>query len=75
MNEMILAARAKAGLKQWQVAELAGYREDKFCRMLRHELPKEEQERIVKLIEDYKKEKIVKLINDYKKEEGEENNG
>ena len=53
MNDMILVAREKAGLKQWQVAELAGYREDKFSRMLRHELPKEEQKRIVQLIIDH----------------------
>lgn len=57
MNEMILIARARAGLKQWQVAELAGYREDKFSRMLRHELPAEEQKRIVQLINDHMKQK------------------
>ena len=54
MNEMITKAREKAGLKQWQVAELAGYREDKFSRMLRHELPLDEQIRITKLIENRK---------------------
>ena len=54
MNEKIKKAREKAGLKQWQVAELAGYREDKFSRMLRHELPEEEQIRIIKLIENWK---------------------
>ena len=52
MNEKITDARKKAGLRQWQVADLLGVREDKFCRMLRYELPKEEQERIVKLIRE-----------------------
>lgn len=60
MNEMITKAREKAGLKQWQVAEILGYREDKFSRMLRHELPEEEQIRIVKLIENQKESNEVK---------------
>ena len=60
MNEMITKAREKAGLKQWQVAEILGYREDKFSRMLRHELPEAEQIRIVKLIENQKESNEVK---------------
>lgn len=51
-NVLIHDARKKAGLTQWEVAELAGYREDSFSRKMRHELPEDEQKRIVKLIEN-----------------------
>lgn len=53
VNDLIYKAKEKAGLKQWQVAELAGYREEQFSRLLRHELPEEEQKRIVQLIETH----------------------
>ena len=41
---------AKAGLKQWQVADLIGITEQAFSKKLRRELPQAEQEQIIKLI-------------------------
>lgn len=45
----------EAGLKQWQVADLLGIREETLSRNLRHELPIAEQEQIIALIDKYMK--------------------
>ena len=45
------------GLKYYQLDSILGISEPTRCRMLRNELPKEEQERICKLIDDYAKGK------------------
>lgn len=42
-------------VKQWEVAELLKVSEPSLSRMLRHELPEEEQDRIINLIEESKK--------------------
>ncbi|MBR3244189.1 MAG: hypothetical protein IKF90_16085 [Parasporobacterium sp.] len=54
-NMKIKVEIMKSGLKQWQVADLVGIRDDAFSRKLRHELPREEQDRIVELIRNYMK--------------------
>lgn len=46
----------KAGLFQWQVAEKYGVSESQFSRMLRHDLPSEEQEQILAIIQKLKEE-------------------
>ena len=56
MNEMIHKARTKAGLRQWQVAEIIGMREDAFSKKLRHELSEDEQRRIVAAIHQHEQE-------------------
>ena len=45
----------EAGLKQWQLAQILGIDESVLSRKLRYELPEEEQDRIVALIEETKK--------------------
>ena len=47
---MIRLALKENGMKQWQLADLMGIREETLCRMLRHELSEAEQIEIVKLI-------------------------
>lgn len=42
-----------AGMKHWQLADLLEISEQTMCRKLRHELPKEEQERIISLIREW----------------------
>ena len=41
-----------AGIRQWQVAERIGIREDKLSRMLRHELSPEDEANIRKAVSD-----------------------
>lgn len=53
-NERIKEAMKRQGLKQWEVAELIGISEFTMCRKMRHELPAEEQDQIVRLIEERK---------------------
>ena len=49
-NETIKETLNKYGLKQWQLADLMGIREEVLSRKMRYELPKEEQKRIIELI-------------------------
>lgn len=46
-NQMIRDFAKERGLKLWQVADACGIADSTFCRQLRHELPKDEQERII----------------------------
>lgn len=55
INERIKEAMESQGLKQWEVAELIGISEFTLSRKMRHELPAEEQDRIVSLIEGREK--------------------
>ncbi len=57
-NKRIKDALYKHSLKQWELAELMGINEFSLSRKLRHELPKEEQERIISLIKRNAKNKI-----------------
>lgn len=46
-----------SGLTQYEVAEALGWPETSFCRRLRKELPQEEKETILKVIDALKSEK------------------
>ena len=50
-NKRIRIAMINNDLKQYQLAQLMGTHEGSVSRMLKHELPDDEQERIVRLIE------------------------
>ena len=50
-NVKIRLKMFEAGMKQWHVARLLGMSESTFSRKLRDELPEEEQDRIIALIE------------------------
>lgn len=50
-NIRIRVAMIQHNLKQWELAEKMGTSEASLSRMLRHELPEDEQSRIIKLIE------------------------
>lgn len=39
-----------SGMRQWMLADALGISEYTLCKRLRHELPKEEQERIINII-------------------------
>ena len=49
-NQLIRAALAETGLKQWQLADILQMREDVLSRQLRYELPLERQKEIVAVI-------------------------
>ncbi len=51
-NEKIKIALMKSGLRQYELACIMGISETTLGRRLREELPEEEQDRIVKLIEE-----------------------
>lgn len=50
-NFEIRDAAQKAGVRLWQVAEEYGVNDGNFSRKLRKELPKEEKEKIMSIIE------------------------
>ncbi len=50
-NEEIRRFMGAKGLKQWQVAEAMGMRDENFSRKLRKELPEEEKAKIMQIIE------------------------
>lgn len=49
-NKLIREAIKASGLKQYGVAEKLGYQESKFSKLLRNELPIQEQKDMVRLI-------------------------
>lgn len=51
-NLEIRAAMKAHGVPQWAVAEELGMSEFKLCRMLRHELPDNDREKILAIISD-----------------------
>ena len=51
-NISIRVAMMTHGLTQWDVAKSLGVSESTFYRMMRDELPEDEQKRIVSLIEE-----------------------
>lgn len=53
-NQDIREEVTKSGLRLWQVAERYGCNDGNFSRKLRHELPKEEKERIRQIIRELK---------------------
>ena len=54
-NSIIRKAMTEANLKQWELAELLGIGEQTMCRWLRKELPEDETNRILKVIQEHKK--------------------
>lgn len=55
-NVEIRSAYMQASIKQWQLAEALGISETHFSRKLRKELPQEEKEKILAVIEKLAKE-------------------
>ena len=51
-NKKIRIAMFDAGIAQWQLAEILGIHEGSLSRKMRHELPAEEQDKIVKMIKE-----------------------
>lgn len=49
-NVEIREAAKRSGVKLWQVAEEIGMSDAAFSRKLRHELPKEDRERVLSAI-------------------------
>ena len=56
-NVEIRSAYMLAGIKQWQLAEAMGISETHLSRKLRKELPQEEKQTILEIIERLSKEK------------------
>lgn len=53
MENLILRDAAKAkGVKLWQIAERVGIAEATFSRKLRHDLPVQEQQKILSIIDE-----------------------
>lgn len=55
-NKLIREAADSNGIRHWQIAERLNMHEGNFSRKLRHELPADEQERIMQIIADIAKE-------------------
>ena len=55
-NEELKLKAAGAGVKLWQIAEALGIADCAFSRKLRRELPDEEKEKILAIIDELKKE-------------------
>ena len=51
-NQRIRNTLSQYGMKQWQLAERLGVREDSLSRILRHELSEDEQTQICNLIKE-----------------------
>ena len=51
-NKEIRFALRLHDVKQWQVAEALGMAEATFSRKLRHEMPEETKEKIIRIIEE-----------------------
>ena len=49
-NKRIREAAKSAGVKLWQIADAIGINDGNFSRKLRHELPEDEQQRIMEII-------------------------
>lgn len=55
-NEDIRQAAKAAQVKLWQIAEVVGLNDGNFSRKLRHELPDDEKQRILEIIDRLSKE-------------------
>lgn len=55
-NEKIRQAAKHAGIFLWQIAEKVNLNDGNFSRRLRKELPKEDREKILKIIAELKNE-------------------
>ena len=57
-NSAIRTAAAQRGVKLWQIADALGMNDGNFSRKLRHELPQEEKQQILALIDKIAKEAV-----------------
>ena len=55
-NQTIRDKAKTCGVRLWQVAEVYGCNDGNFSRKLRHELPEDEQRKIIGIIEALAKE-------------------
>lgn len=55
-NKDIRQAAKSAGVCLWQIAEVVGLNDGNFSRKLRHELPDDEKQRILEIIDLLSKE-------------------
>ena len=55
-NQEIRQAALRKGVRMWQIAEALGVHENTFSRRLRTELPQDEQEKILSIIDDLSRE-------------------
>jgi len=51
-NKKIRIAMMESGIRQWELAKLLGISESTLTRKLREELPDEEQDKIVEIINE-----------------------
>ncbi len=56
-NIEIRMAAKNAGIRLWQIAERFGVNDGNFSRKLRHELPPQEREKILNIIDEMASEK------------------
>ncbi len=56
MNKDLKRLAAGRGVKQWQIAERLGLREETFCRLLRKPLKPDMREKVIKIIDTLSKE-------------------
>ena len=52
-NELIRTALKNKGMRQWQLANALNIHETTLCCKLRHELPQDEQARMLKIIDSF----------------------
>jgi predicted XRE-type DNA-binding protein len=64
-NEEIRRFMGAKGLKQWQVAEAMGMRDENFSRKLRKELPEEEKAKIMQVITNIGDKKTILSTTDF----------
>lgn len=57
-NTKVRIKMLETGVKQWEVASMLKISESAFCRKLRNELPEEEQDRIINLIEQNRGDRV-----------------
>ena len=58
-NQEIQARAKEAGVRLWEIAERLGMRDDAFSRKLRRELPDDERENILAIIDQIEDEREV----------------
>ena len=56
-NEFLKKTAQKHGVRLWQIADRLGINDGNFSRKLRHELPDDERENILRIIDDIVKER------------------
>ena len=57
-NSEVRTKLRNENLYYWQIADALGVCENTFCRMLRHELPEEEKQKILEIIDQVAKGEV-----------------